>query len=841
MAYSDRKNNPMKRVLASSRREVQLDGIPKKKRPATAPEVSPGSSDSRSSQVSILTSRPNSGQKQSVVSPAVSSAFYARPKSGLEQQYERNLQRFLPVEENATFKPLSSEGEGENPGLKKEEDADRDGVEGSESKESESVDCPNTESEPDQTNGDVEVSLSQIADPESAEHSDFCVGMSLKVADFFLEAAHASVLEANDLPGAKSYFSHIKTAIKALLFLLAQPSLDPALESVVCIRLAHIFFSESENLESADKYVLRGISLAVRHNLDHIRASGELLYAQILQKSNPRLVNSFLLDKISFYGNSPVADLFALVRADNLLVTEVQTAASALRALSVSENTTPLIRALALLSQVSLCLYRGSPGECGSLLKSFRSVTENVDCPSQMKGMALLLELASMGQCKDGDVKQRVQSVSKFVSTERKSDWKGWTDDGSFEFHIPIANGTIPYTVQWINSDEFTVMFYFLSGVLFLDSGSYKKASKVFSACLDSVDDQLQELTQAKPSKRAFCMSLLTEKIVRLNFVRISVYCYKVWLNFMQKNDFSGIEFLQNFIRDFDHDNFTTEELCYYKLLLPRMLYLAALYYQTHGDLTAAKYYFLRVKNLTSSHGDSSVETSLLQKNLGIGCETLVSLDSANEYNVCSTIHLLLISEYEMRLLSQEKTSEKSHAKAARIRSFLGSLHSDLSTAMTSSSTFATSNPLYLLTYKSVLCIYQNKGFPVGDSTRNTELVKDIKELVAKSPQSGYLATLIAYVTFRLSTDITERKRLFAECYEGTAGKDDNSRILRLLLAQEERKSKSELGDRDRIGRIDTKIEKLNHTIDAKFKLAQWGNSESSKDGDKEGTEIHGV
>ena len=63
-----------------------------------------------------------------------------------------------------------------------------------------------------------------------------------------------------------------------------------------------------------------------------------------------------------------------------------------------------------------------------------------------------------------------------------------------------------PVEVLWLNSDEFVIMFYFLTGVSFLSDvyNLKSKAKKVFQKCLEILNKQLEDLKNS--SKSALCL-----------------------------------------------------------------------------------------------------------------------------------------------------------------------------------------------------------------------------------------------------------------------------------------------------------------------------------------------
>lgn len=810
--YDQRKNNPLKRVLANSKREVVFDAPKKRSRPSSGLDVL------------ILTSRPNSLETRYFDQfAAVSTAqFYEKPKSQLEKQYEQNLLRFLPTFSDRDFEPLDSEGPGESGDVKTEEGAET----AQESAKVSIVSTAETTAENLEKDGEVrtakdESNSLQHVDPTPAglftedmlsdlccdkqANNSFYVAMLVKTADFFLEKAHSSVLDANDIQGTKVYYTYIKTALKALVMLARTPSkLNLQLEVLIYYNIAKIFFYETDDLRRADSYINKALALAARNNLVQMSVTCELLYCQILEVSDPKLLGSFLSEKVASYtarGMGDISDLFALLRSTHLMVEVPPTAHVALQALTKTAQ--PTVRILSTLYEADLQLYQGFLSTAKELLSSL-----NVDSQvPPIRAMYHLVMFASLIMSNHSKAKKYMNTVSDFISTERASLWPDWHEDGSVSLTLTQGSTVVPFALQGLNSDEFVIMFYFLSGILFLTERSgFRKASKVFSSCLDIIDVQLQELTQAREGSRNFSIRLLTGKIVRLNYMRYSVYYYRTWLAFMYKSDFSGVDFLVQFINNFDEENFTKEELCYYKLLMPRFLLLTAMYLQSQGDLVASKYYFLRVRDLCSSENSVPSTISYLQRGLGIGCEAMVPVGENSELYTFATLHLLIITEYEIDYSGSDKE------KMARSRNYLADLYRDLSKVKPAKSA------VFDLSFKVLSCIYLNRAF---DKTKqDAGLVSEITAALEDCPSGTFIAILARYVLYRLSLNLDQRNELLGKCLRSISDRDDNGKMLKMFLLRESRaqnEAETEL--------LEMKMNAMAVVIDEKLKHARTSTS----------------
>lgn len=836
-----RKKHPLKRVIDSSRREVVLDS-PRKKSKSRS---SSGPSSSSLDQALILTSsRPNSreinAKSLKSISAVSTSRFYEPPKTLFEKKYEQNLSKFLPTGSDSEFQvlldlPLEGndiEKQEELGQLNKKPRSENTGkVEiGNASDRFEGKDAPESEME-------IEMStqLLSLLCTEKPESADFHIAMLVRISDFFIKKAYSTVLDANDIQGTKTYYTYIKTALKSLLMLATRYNtrLNLDLELVVYLNIASLYFFETDNLDLADTYINRAISIANRNSLTKIAVTSELLYCQILEVSDPNLLQAFLSEKYSSYmkkNMTSIADLFALLRSTHVIVTSSTIGHVLLQSLSLQPDVQPNIKLLSSLYQADLHLYRGSPETAQELLHKMDPL--KADAPAQFLAMCYLVQLSTYvqsNQIKKG--KEFLQDVSDFITTQRKNDWPDWNEDGSVRMFLRQGETEIPFALQGLNSDEFVIMFYFLSGILFLsERSSFKKANKVFTTCLEIIELQLEELTQARPGARNFSLRLLTGKIVRLNYVRYSVYYYRIWVSFMEKNDFTGIKFLQQFINDFDVENFTKEELSYYKLLIPRFLYLTAIYFQATGDLAASKYYFTRVRQLCSSENTSkaSHKISYLQRGLGIGCESMTPIDGNSELYMFATLHLLQITEYEIHSWSDsEKPQTKSNLGFSRNQ--LGDLYLDLSQALDTSTktssfkSFASFNLMFKLSFKVLSCIYLHQGFTNNSSHRDSTMMAEFEDLLKESPPRELISVLGTFVLYNMSLNLEHRKELLSLCLGRISDQDDNSKILMILLLREAISKKSEMDDLEERQLLQMKVQALEHSVQDKLARLQFG------------------
>lgn len=808
-------------------REVVFD-FPKKKK-----SKSPSSRSSSLGRVLILSSRPNSrdSHDESVkkITPASTTSFYEVPKSRLEKQYELNLSKFLPTRPDEEFQPLELSPRPEE--IENLVEAERD--EKILRQEVETEKEPLLEEELEESVPEMTEELLAQLCMDTPKNSAFQISLYVQASDFFIKKAHLSVLDTNDVQGTKLYYSYVHTALRLLVMVIKKfaTKLSLELELVVCYSIAKILYMETSNLELADTYINRAMALANRNHLTKIAVACELLYCLILESSNPNLVELYLLGKCASYGQKnmrSIADLFKLLRATHMVVSMPSVGQSLLQELTVSKDTDLTIRKISELYLADLHLYRGHPQMSLQILDQLDLGESSIANP--FLAMYHLVQFGALIQCHEREkANEYMLLITKFIATQRTDSWHGWKEDGLVELnltHLTQASAgdlSIPFALHSLNLDEFVIMFYFLSGLHFMSTRStYRKASKVFTSCLEIILLQLAELTQAIQGTRHFSVSLLTGKIVRLNYVRYCVFFYQTWLLFMDKNEFAGMNFIQQFVNNFDEEKFTREELIYYKLVIPKYLLLAAIYFQSQGDVTASKYYYMRVRDLSSGRSQTlSQRASFLQRRLGIGCETIVAANENSELYMLATLHLVQVTEYEMKLLSVSE-HPKAKQRLSVSRTLLSDLYSDLSLVcdriLPDSVGSTGSNYLFELSYKVQSCIYKTKGFSTNDI--DATFVRDIEQLTEKSPKGDYITMLATHVLRCLSLNLQLKNEYLAKL-KLIHDSDDNSRLLKVLLLTEQLTKISQAEKPEQFSLLQTQLMLLQEKVNSKIETAK--------------------
>ncbi|KAM9895635.1 hypothetical protein OXX79_007977 [Metschnikowia pulcherrima] len=794
-----RNGSSSKRSIALSRREVSFQ--PQKKQRKSDKKKDPKSPSSRSSSVHILTSsRPSTAKDRDIeqnrlkndvsasLPPISASKFYEIPKSSLEKQYERNLEKFVPIDMSDDFDPLESEGTTQD-----HENVPQPSHQWSKRADEAIIDKGLKSSEK------VVMNLDEVLSSVAKER-EFHVMYFIHASDSFMTKAHSLVLGANDVCGARVYYNFVKLAIKALNILLNEygSSLNPHLESIIYQKLGMLYLKETQCLDKAEQFVSMSISMAKKHHLDNIRVVSEFLYCQVLEALDHTSLLPFLADKQAYYekeGYLNIAKLYSMMKMKQLVVGATTLGSANFTSHSSETEPHPHITTLSLIHDASMNLYRGSSSSARASIKKAQSSIMNGNSPPQLVALGYLTMLSFCAQVDDVNLgKACVDILSELISSQREENWGKWRDDGIFDIEIPLFAETSQATafhVQWLTSDEFVILFYFLHGTLgltnYLDS---EQTKKILSFCLHITNIQLGQLTEIGSTSRSFRVSYLSDRIVRLGYIRYSTIFYQLWIE-MRGNDFGSISSIKSFLDCFDGENFTKEEMCYYALLVPKYLYLAALYYHSRGDLSAAKYYYIRVRKAFCGPSDTDSATiSTLQNSLGIGCEALMPRTSANELYLFSTIQLGLIVERDVLSLSSNRFSRALvKSKLITCHSLLYDLLSDLHSALTEdyprdskSARHHQSSGLLQLYHNIVLLLRLQKDVSTQITTQHIDQWARVDKIMRESSLHGYVKVLFHYLLYTLSTSLEARTEHLEKTISSMTETDEQSLHLGVLL-----------------------------------------------------------
>lgn len=687
----------------------------------------------------------------------------------------------------------------------------------------------------------------------SDTRNELVVNNLLITSNYFLNKAHEVVLHSSTIQGSNTYFKLIKISIKALLLLIRKygKCLNPYLELIIYFKLARIYFTETSNLNRADDYVNKAMSIAVRNNFVTVKFVCEFLTAQILEKSNLRLSVNYLNEKIkssNLAGLSDIANIFALLKINNLLSQDPSTSLIVLQSLCNSSLVDDITKSLCFIYQCNLHLYRGSVDHSKQLLTIAEKILLDTDLkyPIQLKAMLYLTKFSVCVRTDDrAESKKTMQLISNFILEEQTKHWNSWEEDGAYNINlvIPLTNNLnteLSYKVLWLNSDEFVIMFYFLTGVSFLSDvyNLKSKAKKVFQKCLEILNKQLEDLKNFNNISRKFSLDHLTKKIMRLNYIRYYVQYYQVWMNFLQK-DFKNVDPLNEFLENYNNNKFTNEELCYYQLLIPKIIYLFGICFQYAGDLKAAKYYYLRARNLTLHKQEldkSDERISILQSYLGIGGQSFQSEGEFSELYIFSTFHLLMITEFEVdmvaKLLHHSKKIMYLRDETCKLRT---SLYLDLNNIFSqkdkkTSNSFnmneASSSEIFKMTYSVLLSVYGSSYQEKDHNKSDTVTAQDLVNLLTNTTDSSglinsftYMVSLIFYISYCSAATLLDKESSMQRCLEliSKENSSDNEKIVSCIILKDYHAQLMEQGNHDKSDMIETQLRYLHDQLKNKF------------------------
>ncbi|EGW35273.1 uncharacterized protein SPAPADRAFT_130860 [Spathaspora passalidarum NRRL Y-27907] len=489
-------------------------------------------------------------------------------------------------------------------------------------------------------------------------------------SDRFVRLAYQS----STITGLENHNKFIILAIKMLLIVTKKykAKLKPKQESIVYYRLGKLYLIETTNIHKAEEYINKALDIANFHEFKQIRFYCELLLAQILETTNLKLCANYVFSKGQYYkqkGDHVYSNLFQLLRIKSLIVSDCATALVVLQGSILDPNLNDSIKCLCLIYEANLHCYRGSPDIAIKLLGEAEQLAyrdgDNPIMPVQIDGMILLCRLtaySNMNMVAEAESCRKL--ISNYIKAQTEEGWKSWNDNGIVRVEIDELDHdtTIPFLFRWLNSDEFVITYYLITGSTYMSHDGYSE--KVFDRCLQMISDQKKRISNGG-SKSLLSPREVANRMLKLRYLQFVIAFYKTWIGFL-KGEYKKITNMNVFMNE-NNSKFSSEEYSCFKPLLPLIYYMFAAFYQDKGDIQAAKYYYLKVRTMTSSNmsqetkksPEQIINTSLFQLQLGIGCDALAAKGQFNELYVFSSIQLYILLEFQLTEIKQNVSNVK--------------------------------------------------------------------------------------------------------------------------------------------------------------------------------------
>ncbi|KAI5951826.1 hypothetical protein KGF54_004901 [Candida jiufengensis] len=550
---------------------------------------------------------------------------------------------------------------------------------------------------------------------ENKHHPKLKIAFFTTQADHFLKLAHESIVKDKTCNFDTNYRKFIKAAIKSLLILLKKydQHMWPELKISTYFKLAKIYFDETESYELADKYINKAIVISKKDNLPREGFFCDLLLIQIYEKIDLQAASSFIGRRIDQYQDRPsnvFGQCFKLMRIRNLLVTETSLAFIHLQRLLKEQTLNHTIKKIANLYLANLLTHRGDPAKAIEIIKN---IDESKETKHPFKAYILMTRLlAFMSLNQYAEAKSVGKQLVNVISECEKSKWNHWLPHGEIKFTIKVdpddyKSGEIKFLIPWLTVAEFKIIFYLITSVSIMH-GKKEQASVGFEKALKSLTKAKNELRNNEVVSRYVTIETSRQKIIKLKFLRYLVQFYQQWFSFL--NNDMKIQQINEFMIA-NNEFFTKEEYIIFKSLYANMYYIIGIYYHSKGDIQAAKYYYLKVRNMTTLI-DQSPSVSLVQLNAGIGCYPCNPQGRFSELYIFSTIQLVMLLDFEIDQMLEIQKSNKLMLINETIRNQMGN---DLALALQSSKhsdifrqNFISRNEISRVTINIIMSILHN-------------------------------------------------------------------------------------------------------------------------------------
>ncbi|KAI3403650.2 hypothetical protein KGF56_003577 [Candida oxycetoniae] len=564
----------------------------------------------------------------------------------------------------------------------------------------------------------LEQSDARLGEPSSTKNQS---QVQLKIL-YFIQQSNRFIHAAHKQLHTETYFQFVKAAIRSLRIILKKYERDMTSKQRVAVyyQLGKVYLEETENRDKAELYVT--IASRICHEEFFVKEGFfcDLVLAKIMEKSSIQYLLSDLSTKISQYqekGYNVFADCLALTRINYLLASDYSLALVSLQSLLKSSTLHPTIRTIATVYLCGLLIHRGDPSKGLSILKNI----DRYSIPSQpFQAYYLLLKLsANLTLNRIAETKHVVAELYTLKGDCVRTYWSQWSTTGNIEIFMKCEtknNNAEEFNLilPWLSQTDFFIITFLLNGITYL--GDKREMSKnFFEKALRQVEKSKEEVK--KNHSGNFSLSNVKERLIKLKYYKYMIQFYLQYHAFIIDN--FKVPYIDEFMAANNECFSKTKHTCF-RTHYPYINYMFALYYHRKGDLQAAKFYYLKVRNITSDfeEGKEEIEQkeendvcSLLQQmSWGVGCDSYKPRGKFSELYVYSSLHLVALLDYEVKELMHCGTdiSKELFTKTSQLRNTIGEELKSLVTSNKGSSdlfqtNFLNENTLLKLTMNTIL------------------------------------------------------------------------------------------------------------------------------------------
>ncbi|KAI5964662.1 uncharacterized protein KGF55_001731 [Candida pseudojiufengensis] len=659
----------------------------------------------------------------------------------------------------------------------------------------------------------------------------------------FLKLAHESIVKDHTGEYENNYNNLIKASIKCLLVLIKKydNNLYPKLKVSTYYKLAKILFEETQSYDLAQTYINKAISISKKEKYTREAFSCEIFLIQIYEKIDLQQAINFISRKIEQYQRDPhniYGQLFKLLKIKYLFVNESSLAFVQLQRLAKEKDLNPIIKKVSTIYIAGLLIHRGDPSKALDILKD-SDIDEAKETKYSVKCYILIIKLlAYMSLNLNRDAKRTCKALQAVYNLNDSKRWAHWLPTGEVKFGIQSTNmSEIKFFVPWLTVREFKILYYLITSVSSMHS-KLELSNIGFEKALKYVNKAEKEITNNIDNSKYMTKQSYEQQIIKLKYYKFLIQFYQQWYSFLT-NDFK-ISYIKEFM-NLNNKNFTKPEYIIFKNLYSNMYYIIGMYYHSKADIQAAKYFYMKVRNMTKSTDLQqqpqlqSIQDSLIQINSGIGSDLCRPTGKFNELYIYSTVQLVVLLNYEINeMIEHDRLKEIKNNKLIEINGDIrNSMSDELANALDIPnhsdifrSNFLTKNEIIRITIILIMSILHDFNPPDENYKFYMSRLNEKTHF--------YFIYFLCTMAYSLMSIGEDKRRIIDRCLKMLPNSNSqeiktktNGKIListsesadscRISLLEKLRSNYADLGDRKQVEMINLQLERLFNLLKVKY------------------------